>query len=176
MKLITAIKLVFSDPDKYAYQIKNTKKIDSLIFLLKSFALFTILSFLINIKGIHERTLDAGTNIYNILFTGFGFYLALAVIITFLSATILHACTKIFGSKEKFSDTFAIYCYGLLPYALISWIPFISLVGVVYTFYIQIVALKHGHYFKNAPAISAYILHFIIVLIIAGIARSYFTF
>lgn len=171
MKLLEATKIVFTDTNKYAYHIKNKSKKDSWIFMLKAFLFFTILSFVVNIRNIYSRAADAETSIVLVLIAGIAVYLAIATVVTFVGASILHMFTKIFSSKEKFSDTYAIYCYGSLPYALISWIPYINLVGVAYMIYVQIVALRHGHYFNNAKAVAAYILHFIVLLVIAGLVR-----
>ena len=166
MNLIDSIKLIFKDPKKYCMWIKNRTKKESFIFTLKAFSIFIVMFFLLNIRNIYSRTTASNNNIFAVILSGYLMYLIFATIMIFLGASILHMFAKMFNSTEKFKDTYAIYSYGSLPYALIGWIPYVKMVGLIYGVYIQFIALQKGHYFSKKKAIWAYSLHVLTLLLI----------
>ncbi len=65
------------------------------------------------------------------------FYICLFVGV-FLSAIILHAIVYLMGAKRGFENTYKAVAYGSTPSILFSWIPFVSIIFGLWSWYLVV--------------------------------------
>lgn len=64
---------------------------------------------------------------------------------TFVGGAWLHIWIKLFGGKSDVDKTFKALVYGNTPYYLLGWIPFISIIFVIWSWILGIIGLSEYH-------------------------------
>ena len=100
-------------------------------------------------------------------------------VITFIGAAILHLFVYLVGGRAGIEQTIKAVLYAFTPYGLIGWIPFVGLLGMLWSFVLTILGIRELHDLSTGKAALAVILPFIIFLVllmIVGVALfSYLT-
>ena len=141
---------------------------------LKYYAIFALIGF---VAGIGKGLLG-GLGITTLLIAGVTSYV-LSIIITFLSAGITHILAKLIGGAKGFDKTYRLYVYAMTPVLLIGWIPIVSLIGMLYSFYLTMKGLSvvYGMSMRRAAVIVILpiLVIFILTVGMAGLAYMYIT-
>lgn len=136
------IKGFFVEPQKSFKEVKNEKPADYLIY-------FGILALIPSIIGA-----VLGKLTFALLWpalASLGAILTFVItyvmlwITTFVGGAWLHIWIKLFGGKEDVDKTFKALVYGDTPYYLLGWIPFISIISVIWSWILGIIGLSEYH-------------------------------
>lgn len=101
-------------------------------------------------------------------------FFIISLISLFIGTAILHAFAKIFGGKGDYSETFKAVVYGATPSLLLGWVPFIGLILVFYSLYLQIKGISMLHQVSMGRAFLIVFLIPIIIGIIIGVLAIIF--
>ncbi|HLC52850.1 MAG TPA: YIP1 family protein [Candidatus Nanoarchaeia archaeon] len=120
-----------------------------------AFLLFAVLSGLIEaVISVLSDGIYPGSLLLSLLFEGqvFG---AIAVVVllkllfilggSFILAGIFHLSLKLVKGQGKYQDTYKIFAYSLIPLLLIGLIPWIGLLGLVYSLVLLVIGLPKYH-------------------------------
>ena len=141
MEFMEKLKGFFIQPQKSFKEVKNEKYKDYLVY-------FGILALIPSIVGaLIGRSFTflgpALTNSEAILL--FILTYVMLWITTFVGGAWLHIWIKLFGGKADIDKTFKALVYGDTPYYLLGWIPFISIIFVIWSWILGIIGLSEYH-------------------------------
>ena len=165
LSLIDKFKYLFSNPNLFFDKIKNEKSLhDSLLAYLIAGLFIAIINF-------GYSMINNGSISMVILGISYFFPFLLVIIgllFTFLYAAIAHIVVINFKHKGDYSDTFKIIAYSLIPFILVSWIPWmvVSILDAVIwnsSWYIVLAALLFS--------IAAFV--YSLILMTIGISKIY---
>ena len=91
----------------------------------------------------------------------------LTFVIFFVLAAITHIFVYFLGGKNGFLQTFKSYVYGYTPGYLLEWIPYVSILVSIYTFFYLIpkgISIQHN--MRMGRAIASVILPFVVLILI----------
>ena len=70
------------------------------------------------------------------------FMYLLFIFSTFVISLILHTFSEIFSKKITYKQAYSVTAYGMTPWALISWIPLINFIGIIWSWYVVVKGLS----------------------------------
>lgn len=150
-------------------ELKGKPIIAALGFFAVILLIFSVLSSIVDLNFANPLGLVIG------IIVGYIFLF----VITFIGAAILHLFVYIVGGRAGVEQTIKAVLYAFTPYGLIGWIPYIGLLGMLWSFILTILGIRELHDLSTGKAVLAVILPFIILLVlgmILGIALlSYLT-
>ncbi|MBS3148241.1 YIP1 family protein [Candidatus Woesearchaeota archaeon] len=91
----------------------------------------------------------------------------LGLLLSFVSAALLHVWILIFGGKADYVKSYQLYVYSRTPDLLFSWIPIINFFVWIYSFYLLIVGTQRVHGIRQSTAILMYVVPAVLLFIIA---------
>ena len=142
MEFAEKIKGFFIEPQKSFKEVKKEKTADYLWY-------FGLLALIPSIIGAVFGKLTFALFWPNI--ASFGALLTFVIvyimlwITTFVGGAWLHVWIKLFGGKAEVDKTFKALVYGDTPYYLLGWIPFISIIFVIWSWILGIIGLSEYH-------------------------------
>ncbi len=88
-----------------------------------------------------------------------------------ISALFIHAAGKLLGIFKGggYATTFSGIIYGILPWLVLSWIPFISIIGELWSIVVTVIALSNVQKTTKLMAFVAWVGGIIIAVIILAI-------
>ncbi len=90
------------------------------------------------------------------------------IIGVFIGGIWLHIWVYIFGGRKGIEQTIKVCMYAFTPTALIGWIPFINIIGGIWTLILSIIGVRDLHSITTGRAVAAVIIAAIIPLAIAA--------
>jgi hypothetical protein len=81
----------------------------------------------------------------------------------------LHLWTYLLGGREDFEHTVKTVFYAATPVYYLGWIPFVSIIGLVWFFVLQAVGLTKLQKLSTGSAILAVLVSALLPLVMAGI-------
>ena len=111
------------------------------------------------------------------LFFGLGFFI-FGVIMTFLYSAFIHVIMIAFKSEGSYKDSYNVYTYSMVPYLILSVIPIIGFLSIIYSFVLMIMGISRVHNVSKGKAALACLLPLVLVfgLIIGFIIMLYIRF
>jgi len=94
------------------------------------------------------------------LLIGLGFVIGFG----FAYSGIVHGIIRIFNGKGSFADTYKIYAYSSIPSTIISTIPFIGWLSIIYTIYLAIIGTESLHNITKGKAAIAWIMPGVLII------------
>ena len=79
--------------------------------------------------------------------------------------SVLFIWSRLWRGKGNFKDTFKLYVYSMTPMFLFSWLPFISIVGWIYSGYLLIVGSQVIAGFSKRKATILFGIPFVIIIV-----------
>lgn len=109
-------------------------------------------------------------------------YISLFVVIL-LCTVILHLFVYLVGGRAGGEQTIKVALYAFTPFGLIGWIPFVGLLGMLWSLILTVLGVREFHDLSTGRAVIAVILPFILlfilllvlVMVLGFAAFSYFT-
>ena len=89
-----------------------------------------------------------------------------SVIGLFILAGIMHLILVFFGVKKGYEATFRALAYAT-PIVLLTWIPLIGILALIYGWYLAVVGLSRAHKISQSTAFIATLIPVIILLLLA---------
>ena len=97
--------------------------------------------------------LGIGTTIF---FAALGY--GSSLLLSFVTAGILHVWILIFGGKENYSKTYQLYVYSSTPKWALSWIPFVGFLTSIYSLVLLIIGTHKVHNISKMKSALMYII------------------
>jgi hypothetical protein len=119
--------------------------------------------------------------LYGTLMPGLGWWLPViiflgaiiwGIILVFIGGAWLHLWVYILGGRKGYIQTVKSLMYGSTPLLLIGWIPFVSIIGEIWAFVLQILGVRELHEISTGRAIGAVIIAILVPVIIAIIIAA----
>ncbi|MDD1707356.1 MAG: YIP1 family protein [Methanoregulaceae archaeon] len=88
------------------------------------------------------------------------------LLMLFIGAAWLHIFVYLLGGRKGYLQTLKAISYGSTPSMLIGWIPFIGIIGAIWSFILGILGIRELQAMSTGRAAGAVILAMIIILII----------
>ncbi|MBT4539658.1 hypothetical protein HOI26_00490 [Candidatus Woesearchaeota archaeon] len=177
MNVLEVIKLSFTNPTKLFEQVGKSKK-NNIGF---SFGYFALLSFVNATLGALVSLLffSAFSSFFNSLGVlpgvglqsfGYGFQALIGFVLglglSFVSAGLLHLWILIFGGKAGYAKTYEMGAYAGTPALLFGWIPFLGLIGKIWSLVLLIIATQRVHKIEKMKSILMYVIPFVVLFIL----------
>ena len=94
------------------------------------------------------------------------------IVLSFVGAGVLHIWIKLFKGKGSYDKSYQLYVYASTPSLLLSWLPFLGIIGWLYGIYLLVVGTQVLHSVSKTKAILIYILP-VILFILAVVSTLY---
>ena len=145
--------------DKLNYLLTNPnlffEKIKSEEGMKNAFAIFAMVSFsagIINygVNYMMRFILPSPYGIFGYFFSGFlGLFplvgIFMQLFMSFLYSGIIHLIIKAFKGTGSYSETYKVYAYSMIPFLVLSLIPLIGGISIVYSFVLMIIGIATVH-------------------------------
>ena len=106
------------------------------------------------------------------LLAAVGLYI-LILVSSFVNAFIMHLFVYLLGGRG-YEKTYRVLVYANTPSMLLSWIPFINIIGFLWGIVNIIIGFTVVHKFSTGRAIAAILLPFVIAAVIALAVLAFF--
>ncbi len=179
MELFEKIKQSMLKPNEFFEKIKKEKGIGS---AFKYLAILSLVSLVMGVVGLYtampflipnESYVALLPVVINFMPMILIFSYVFGLVVTFVSAGFIHIIAKLLKTKGAFEDTFKALVYGSTPSLLFSWIPFVSIIPVIYSLYLTIKGFSKLH---SVSMGKAALIIFVIPLVLAVVAGFIFGF
>lgn len=166
------LKYIFSDPDLFFEMIKKEKGIkDSLI-------MYAIVSLFMTVVGLLFSFGLMGMMSGGLMFGGYfgfsGFFMSAfgvagfitGIIMTFLYSALVHVIVISLKGKAGYSATYNAYTYSMIPYLILSAVPLVGSLAIIYSFILMIIGVSKVQNISKGKSALACLLPLIVVLAI----------
>jgi len=102
------------------------------------------------------------------LLIGFGLFLP------FMGGAIVHFGVILVGGKNGYFQTVKAYMYAITPNLVLGWIPIIAIIGIIWSFILEIIGIRELQDLSTGKAIGAIVGALFIIGIIAVILAAVF--
>ncbi|MBW3018807.1 YIP1 family protein [Candidatus Woesearchaeota archaeon] len=159
-------KQLFSHPNEFFQEVKKEKSIlggFELFFLVSVFALlvqvvvFGILPLVLRFYNIAEFTQYIVSN---------AAFVIVSVAGLFVMSAVIHLMLKLFKGRGTYTDTFNVVAYSLVPFVLLSVIPFFGVLVIFYTIFLLVIGLMRMHNLDGYKVVFSLILPFAALMIL----------
>jgi len=152
------IKLLFN-PTKFFEKVHEPS-------IISSFTIYVVIALIAAIATTGVSVIFSGLrmNFGNLFF--FIPIFIMSVVGTFIYSAIVHITCKIMKGKGKFTDSYNVVTYSLIPAAIISIIPPLSILGIIYSIVLMTFGLSVNHNFSKGKAVVAALIPFILLFLI----------
>ena len=169
---IDKIKLLFSSPGGFFSSIREPRIKDSLLLFIYVGLIVTFLSIGIGylFSAFSFRSLgimgifSGGSGIFSSIYLLFFFIFMIVGL--FIYTGIMHFTINLMGGSGRYSDTFNACTYSLIPFLLISIIPIIGLISIIYSIILMTIGLANYHGVSKMKAAITALLPILIVGVI----------
>jgi hypothetical protein len=140
--------------------------LSALIFAVVGTAIFSMIPQTEELEMLNEFIGAGG----GIVLAGLVFIMVLIflVIFIFIGAAIIHLGALLVGGAKTYSQSFKSLVYGLTPYYLFGWIPFVNFIGFIWALILVIFGMKELHEISTGKAVIAVLIPVIIIGAIFG--------
>ena len=111
------------------------------------------------------------SNEYNGLFNYFYFMpampfvsLIMLFLLTFVYSGLIHVLIIAFKGKEKYSGSYNVFTYSLIPYLILSVLPLVGFFAIVYSIVLMIIGLSKVHNISKGKAVLACLLPGVLII------------
>ena len=96
------------------------------------------------------------------------------IVALFIYTGIIHFIIKLMGGSGRYSDTFNAGTYSLIPFIIISIIPIIGFISIIYSIVLMTIGLAEYHGISKTKACITALLPVLVVVIIFVLFIFYF--
>ncbi len=96
------------------------------------------------------------------------------LLMIFISAAWFHIFVYLLGGRKGYLQTLKSLSYGSTPSMLIGWIPFIGIIGGIWSFILSILGVRELHEMTTGKAAIAVILAVVVLAIIIILIAAFF--
>lgn len=89
-----------------------------------------------------------------------------SIIALIIGALILHIFVYILGGRKGLEQTIKASIYSCTPLALLGWIPFVSIIAIIWSFVLEALAVRELHEISTARAVLAVLIPLIILIVL----------
>ena len=161
------IKYIFSDPNLFFQKVKSEDGIkNSLLMYAIVGAFFSVISYAFSFGMMSMMSRGYGD------LGGFGFlYSALpfvmfgvGIIMTFAYSGLIHVIMIAFKSEGSYKDSYNAYTYSMIPYLILSVVPMVGFLSIIYSFILMIIGMSNVHNVSKGKAALACLLPVVLVI------------
>lgn len=149
--------ILFNPHDFFQKDIKPTIK-TALIFFILLYAFNVIISSLIYIQGMFFSPGPKGVWLTPLIIIA-------GILGIFVWTAVVYAYYWIFGGKASYTSLFQVIAYSKAPFLLLGWIPFLEIVGYLYSIYLLVIGTKYLYDFSWVKATLLVIIPAVIAII-----------
>ncbi len=100
----------------------------------------------------------------NLVFVYLAFLISLFAI--FINGFIVHVFVLLFGGEKGYIQTLKTVMYANTPALILGWIPFINIIGAIWTFVLMILGIRECQEISTGRAVLVMIIPIVLVLIL----------
>jgi|TARA_Y100000310_G_C20642614_1_gene794810 hypothetical protein len=173
------IKYIFSDPNVFFEKVKLEQGIkNSLLMYAIVGAFFSVISYAFSFGMMSMMSGGYGG------LGGFGFFysampfisLGIGLIMTFLYSGLIHALIIAFKGEGTYSSSYNVYVYSMIPYLILSVVPMVGFLAIIYSIILMIIGLSKVHNISKGKAALACLLPAVLVIgLLIGLAILIFS-
>lgn len=97
--------------------------------------------------------------------TVFVFLFAGGIVGIFVGSAWLHLFTWLLGGRKGYVQTLKSLIYGMTPSLLLGWVPYVSFIGPIWSFVLEIIGIRELQEISTGKAVTAVL----VAIVIAGI-------
>lgn len=184
--LLGKLKYLFSSPSTFFENIKGESAAIALGVFATASLLSNILSILVSFTtpyfgffgGLGLFSLSRSFSYWGGIWLSPLISTILSLTIAFIFAGMIHLLVKAFKGEGKTTDTFKVYAYSMIPYFIISIIPLIGFLSIIYSLILMIIGISKVHNISMGKAATACLLPviFVIGLLVIGVFAILYNF
>jgi len=104
----------------------------------------------------------------------FIYFIIASIVVWLVFGLWVHLWVYILGGRKGITRTINAVYYGNTPYLLLGWIPFVGIVGIIWSAVLWIVGIREMQEISTGKAVAAVIVPVAIIIIIAALIAAYF--
>jgi hypothetical protein len=104
----------------------------------------------------------------------FIYSIVVSIVLWFVFGLWLHLWVYILGGRKGIIQTVNAVYYGNTPYLLLGWIPFVSIIGIIWSFVLWILGVRELQEIPTGKAIVAVVIAIAIIFIVLILIAAYF--
>jgi hypothetical protein len=104
----------------------------------------------------------------------FIYFIVFSIVAWLVFGLWVHLWVYVFGGRKGITRTINAVYYGNTPYLLIGWIPFVGIIGIIWSAVLWIVGIREMQEISTGKAVAAVIIPVAIIIIIAALIAAYF--
>ncbi|MBQ4415919.1 MAG: YIP1 family protein, partial [Methanomicrobium sp.] len=149
-------------------KLRDEKLDQAFIFFILMIAVFTVLSTIVTgLMGV------PGSLVFSLCGYALGAFIG-SIIGLLITSVILHIFVYILGGRNGIEQTVKAVIYSFVPVALLGWIPLVGIIGLIWSFVLEILAIRELQDMSTARAAIAVILPLVILIVLAVILLMFF--
>lgn len=164
MNIHEKLKRVLTEPSNFFDSIKYETGLEGPFKFLAFFSIFYVLG-----DGILSFFFYKDITNLDILFLTIAMKYLQLLILTFVSAGIMHLFAILFKGQGKYEDTYKSLVYGSAPILLFGWIPLFAIIPGIYSLYLEIKGISKLHDVSMGRSAAIVVTPIIIVLFLTVI-------
>lgn len=174
------IKYIFSDPNIFFEKIKSEQGIKNSILMYAIVgAFFSVISYAFSFGMMSMISGSYGSSIGS-----FGFFyfalpfviLIIGLIMAFLYSGLIHTIMIAFKGEGTYSNSYNVYAYSMVPYLILSVVPLIGFLAIIYSIILMIIGISKVHNVSKGKATLACLLPAVLVIgLLIGFAIMIFS-
>jgi len=162
------LKLIFSDPDKFFGEVREKGIGNSLSLAVIcgfiSVVLLTLVSFMFIGVFFGAGGSYAGIGMfYSLIYSVL--YLVFFLIALFVYSGITHLVIKMMGGNGNYVDSYNACTYGIIPFTLLTFIPFVGWLSIIYSVILMSIGLSKYHGISKGKCALAATIPLIILIL-----------
>jgi hypothetical protein len=84
----------------------------------------------------------------------------------FLAGFYYHVFVLLFGGQQGLTRTVKVVMYAYTPYFILGWIPFVSIIGVIWSWILLIIGFKENQDLSIGKAVLVWLVPLILMIIL----------
>lgn len=159
------IKYVFSDPETLFEKTKAEEGIGNAMIL------YLIIASVMGIVGTSFSAILLGVS--PIVFAFAVTYPFIGLLFAFFVAGFIHLIVLMWHGDRTYANTFNVYVYSSIPVLILSYIPVVGSVSIIYTIVLNIIGLSKVHDISKVQASVSVLVPIFILLALLMVAMYY---
>ena len=173
------IKYIFSDPNVFFEKVKLEQGIkNSLLMYAIVGAFFSVISYAFSFGMMSMMSGGyGGLGGFGFLYSALPFVmLGIGLIMTFAYSGLIHALIIAFKGEGTYSSSYNVYAYSMIPYLILSVVPMVGFLAIIYSIILMIIGLSKVHNISKGKAALACLLPAVLVIgLLIGLAILIFS-
>jgi len=104
----------------------------------------------------------------------FIYFIVVNIVVWLVFGLWVHLWVHLLGGRKGITRTVNAVYYGNTPYLLLGWIPFVGIIGIVWSAVLWILGIREMQEIPTGRAVAAVIVPVAIIIIIAALIAAYF--